>query len=728
MSREIELKFPLGGYDANWGYSAQPEGTTPACRNVRGYSTDSRRARGGSRPGLRRAYAQQIGGPSTPIQWLGWLDYGFGDSVLYADRFEYADGTLSGEDNWTGSDPEVKVKDGYVHLEGALPLSDKAAAYDAFSGDTWDDFSLECGLQWRYGSTGQIALWVSSTADSATDGAKVTVGFTSTEVASPGLGFQGALQITLESGSNLARHTRSYGIFFAATRGRLRVEADQDAVRAFWDGQEVAVVARDDGACDEAGFKMSVSNPVADDWFPDAMVDFRLLDWELAAMTRPTSVSRKLVAVAGRGVWAESSEGTMAAAAEDTDQLADVSLISAARCNGALFLVDGAQPRYYTPVAATDKVQAWSPRKGEIVKTCRAVVNYRNRLVLFGAPEDPQNYWMSRQGDPWDFDTGPDDPNAAVTGGQSDLGRIGDPITALCPVSDELLVIGCTRSIWVLRGDPAQGGYVTRHSDQTGILGDRAWTTDPQGALYFLGEEGLYVMPPGGRPTHLTRARLPELGGYQAVPPAQTGAAGQSYVSLAYDAARHGVLLFLTPYSAAEAVHYFYDLRNDAFWPESYPQAMGPTVAAYYSAASGAYRKLLLGGRDGYLYEFADDAAGDVEGGGSTSAIDSYVWIGARRFGGPLHDALVTGITATLSADSDDVTYGVHAADTAEALCAQSSSEAAATGTWSAGRNAPDRTRVRGGAHAVKLSNDTAGRAWALESVAVEVAPGGPQR
>jgi len=726
MGREVELRFPLGGYDANWAYSNQPKSTTPSCLNVRAYSADAERARGGSRPGLKRAYDQQIGGGPTPVQWLGWLDYGFGDSAVYRDPFEYDDGILHQQDDWSGSDDEVKVKDGYVHLEGTLPLSDKAVSYASFAGDTWNDFALEADLQWTYGSAGSIRLWAGDTDDSPSAGARVTVSFTSTQIAPPGLGFQAALRIVLESGSNSAHHTRSYGPLFSIEGGRLRVEADKNAVRALWNDREVVSVPRADGTCDRAGFKMSLSNPVSEGWFPDAMVDFRIGRWALTAVTRPTAISRKLVAVAGRKVWAEASEGAMGASAEDTDQLADVALVSAAHCNGKLFLVDGAQPRYYDPLAAGDKVRNWTARRGRIVQTCKGAVNWRNRLVLFGSPEDPQNYHMTRQGDPWDFDYDRRDAASAVTGHLSDAGRIGDPITAMCPLSDDLLVIGSTRSVWVLHGDPMQGGYADRRSDQTGILSPNAWTTDPHGRLYFLGEEGLYVLPPGGRVENLTAARIPAISGYRGVAPGQSGASGQHYVTLAYDADRHGILIFLCPYASGAATHYFYDLRNDALFPESYPDVIGPVCSAYYNAASPACRKLLLGGRNGYLYEFDDGTKSDVVDGSTTVPISSHVWISPGRLAGSHgRDAVVTNVAAVLAAGSDEVSYAVYGADTVEGVL---SAAAVAAGTWTAGSNPPDRTRVRGGAHGIKILNTTAGRRWALESAACEVVDGGPQR
>ena len=723
--KELCLPFPLGGYDANWAYSAQPPKTTPGCLNVRGYSTDQERARGGSRPGLRRAYDQQVGGAAVPVQWLGWLDWGFGDVVSYDDEFAYADGALSGQANWTAADGNLLVKDGYVHPGGgSLPYADVSSGeFQSFGGDTWDDFTLEAALRWNYGTTGDVTFWVSSSSGDATGGARVKLAYTSTWIDWPGLGFSSTLTITLESGSSSRTYSKSMGVFATDTAGALRVAADSQHVRVFWNGQEVASVGRDAGTCSKAGFKMSMSKPSGSP-LTDSMTNFRLLSWHLTAITQPTTVGRKLVAVAGRDLWAESSEGTLASVAADALS-ATPALYSAAHCNGNLFILDGATAKWFNPMASggAGEVANWTARRGKVESTCRIVVNWRNRLVLAGSTYDPQNFFMSRQDDPWDFDYSCGDSKSAVTGSLSESGRIGDPIAAMCPLSDDVLVIGSTRSVWVLQGDPMAGGRVIRRSDRTGILGQNAWTTDPAGNLYFLGEEGLYVMSPLGQPKNLTRTRIPGLAGCKPVRTGYAGAAGETYATLAYDADRHGVLILLTPYAGGAATHYFYDLRNDAFWPESYPDDIGPTCAAYYSATSPAYRKVLLGGRNGYLYQF-DDAAKNDNVSGQDVAVSSYVWIGPRRLGGGVHDAIVTRVVGVLSSGSDTTGFGIHAADTPEAVL---SAAAAASGDWSAGMNV-DRSRVRGGAHALKLHNSTASRRWAVESITLEFVPGGVQR
>ena len=56
-SQPGDFSFPVKGYDENWAYKAQPEGTTPDCLNVRPYDVIAQRLRGGSRPGLSKYVA-----------------------------------------------------------------------------------------------------------------------------------------------------------------------------------------------------------------------------------------------------------------------------------------------------------------------------------------------------------------------------------------------------------------------------------------------------------------------------------------------------------------------------------------------------------------------------------------------------------------------------------------------------------------------------------------------
>ena len=61
MARDtITLRAPVGGLNKAWSYQSQPPFTTVRCNNVRSFDVIEGRGRIGSRPGLARAFAQQI--------------------------------------------------------------------------------------------------------------------------------------------------------------------------------------------------------------------------------------------------------------------------------------------------------------------------------------------------------------------------------------------------------------------------------------------------------------------------------------------------------------------------------------------------------------------------------------------------------------------------------------------------------------------------------------------
>lgn len=66
-AKAIELVFPTGGQIRMSGYQRQLPYSTPDCQNVRPYDTYEGRERGGSRPGLAKAYEDGLG---NPIQCL----------------------------------------------------------------------------------------------------------------------------------------------------------------------------------------------------------------------------------------------------------------------------------------------------------------------------------------------------------------------------------------------------------------------------------------------------------------------------------------------------------------------------------------------------------------------------------------------------------------------------------------------------------------------------------
>lgn len=68
-SERLTIEFPIGGLNRQLAYQNQPPYTTPDCLNVRARDVLTGRLRGGSRPGLSRAYVQELGG-GQPVNML----------------------------------------------------------------------------------------------------------------------------------------------------------------------------------------------------------------------------------------------------------------------------------------------------------------------------------------------------------------------------------------------------------------------------------------------------------------------------------------------------------------------------------------------------------------------------------------------------------------------------------------------------------------------------------
>ena len=65
-----KLHFPMRGKNTNFAASTNPQFTSPLMLNVRPRDVLENRARGGQRPGFKKAYNQQIGG-GDPVVAIG---------------------------------------------------------------------------------------------------------------------------------------------------------------------------------------------------------------------------------------------------------------------------------------------------------------------------------------------------------------------------------------------------------------------------------------------------------------------------------------------------------------------------------------------------------------------------------------------------------------------------------------------------------------------------------
>ncbi len=291
-------------------------------------------------------------------------------------------------------------------------------------------------------------------------------------------------------------------------------------------------------------------------------------------------------------------------------------------------------------------------------------------------------------------------------------------VTALIPFSGTKLLIGGISSLHMLTGDPLWPD-TQQHalSFDVGIVGPEAWCYGPGNSVYFMGENGLYLLMPNdydiSQTDRLSAGKFDKtFGGVDF---------DSSTTMLAYDHEKHGVHIFVTPnrQKTDPIAHYYYDRRSDSFWTMEYPAVVGPTAVYDFKSQSPGSRRILLGGFDGHIRSFSETAKTD-----DGTAIDSYVWLGPIQTSST-REAKLTELIAVLDRESADVNYSIHVADSVEEA---KQAEAVHSSTWSAGRNASHRMRARGSAIFIKLYNNSSNLPWVYERLTATLAVAGKVR
>lgn len=346
--------------------------------------------------------------------------------------------------------------------------------------------------------------------------------------------------------------------------------------------------------------------------------------------------------------------------------------------------------------------------------------NYRGRAVISGDEEYSHQWYMMRQGHPFDALYAGQDAQSAVAGNNADAGEIGDIITALIPCNDDYLIFGCGDSIWFLAGDPCDGGSINELDLTTGIYGAKSWCHDGEGNLYFWGANGLYRTTIPGKPVCISEIKLPDLINDEAVD------RSTHRVVLVYDRDRAGILICITKISDGTNSNYWYDLRTNGFFPETYPTTKAVYSAFYYEAVSPTYRKLLLGCYDGYLRIFDKTSENDDD-----TLIDSYVTFAPMpmsndpKFTGKLTGLMIEtagGATGGSESDSDDIYFKIWVANVAQQIIEKLSagSNPKISGTITAPgrqRGSNIKQKVKGVYMGIKIGNDTVDETWAFEQL-----------
>lgn len=400
----------------------------------------------------------------------------------------------------------------------------------------------------------------------------------------------------------------------------------------------------------------------------------------------------------------------------ETPPLNITGLVFSAANNQRLYFADGINWCYADPITGT--VEPWRATAGSLPvdddnNTPRLIANYRGRIVLSGLLGDPQVVFASRVDDPTDFDYAPseEDPTQAWALQTGLQGTVGDVVTCLIPYSDDILVIGCAHSIWMLRGDPGFGGTKDLVSDGIGIGFGKPWAKDPAGNLYFFSNRtGIFVMRPGqGAPVRLSGAITQELlaidtGGYS--------------VSMAWDDAGQRLHVFVTSLLEPTATrHFCWEERPNAWWVDVFKNKNhDPLCCLTLDGNESENRVIAIGSWDGYVRVLSPTAEDD-----DGYAIESEVLIG------PINTKLLDEmkweeLQAVMAEDGGSVAWSIYAGRTAEAAI---DSTPAPSGTFATGRSPTH--GIRRAAHAlyVKLSSTVL---WSIESLRIVVGPQGGTR
>ncbi len=366
---------------------------------------------------------------------------------------------------------------------------------------------------------------------------------------------------------------------------------------------------------------------------------------------------------------------------------------------------------------------------------------YNGRVVLSGNPAAPNQWYMSRQTNMWDWAYIANDAQSPVFGGQGDLGETGDIVRCLAPYKDDYLVIGCASSMFIMFGDPMNGGELRELSLTTGIFGANSYCWDNNNNFYFWGNNGLYKVHIPGSPQCISQFKLPRIVKDEAA------SSATHRVTLLYDNNRHGILVAITLLADGSNSNYWYDLNGldeqeiGGFFPEVYPDTCGIYSGIYYESNTASLKGLVLGCTDGYIRTFDDIVKSDVVG-EQSNAINSYVNIGPIPMSSiPLREGTLSGIDLTVAgggsggsqSDSDDVDFKVYTARTSEQVIERlnANTNPNFAGTFVGPGNVRGTTRrqtVRNSSLGLRLQNTTADESWGFEDLFIHLKDSGRKK
>jgi len=365
--------------------------------------------------------------------------------------------------------------------------------------------------------------------------------------------------------------------------------------------------------------------------------------------------------------------------------------------------------------------------KGVVPHGCKMITTWQDRIVMGNDQVQPHVWYMSRNGSAYDFLYGSEDLGSPVAGNLFQAGLIGEPLTALLAHNKSCLLFGAEDSLWIMRGDPMQGGYIERLSDDVGIVGPYAHTKTDKDATYFLSHVGLYMMPSGcgDIPTPVSRDKIPTRG------PIQWGG---DDTHMAFDAVHNGILMSNLETATATFTNIWYDLKNGGFWPLVF--GAGRQVRRLFNwqpAAGHALRQfqgsLMMGGPDSKVCRFDGSQTTD-EGG---VAVTANAMIGPIKISqSSATSALIQEIRPSGGGETiawtGTVTPKLYVGKNAGAA-ANTSSHSITLSDWGGAAGfSSENPRASGAAVVLSLATTSGHGAWAFDEAVLTIIPLGRAR
>ena len=781
----LNLKFPERGIDRKYAFGDQPTLTSPNALNVRPRDPIKGRARGGSRPGLGRAYYEQLGS-GTPIRGL-WQVTALGSD---AGNYFYWSDTFTGQAlgpewataAWATAQP--LVIDDLAKI--VAYAGSGAAVHTALGFDPAQPYQIEMAVDaWRDAHHGTYSIF--ARLDNTTPNLSQN-GIAAELTLAGGTGvYSGQLRVVVSGVTTT--YAFATGNDGAAKSGWFKLQINGNNVKVFWLGHLLLNQDISSSAGSRIGFGLACTGN-----FPAALAVADMIRVQGIASGITFAQPRRtfLAAAAGGKLYAETKYGELTEVTGTSAVLSSDHAIQGAAMLQRLYLAD-----YSTAKAkGTDgNVSGTSLTASSISNWSTLGIDVNNDVVtLF-------NVFGTAIGGVYRIASvaagGLTLAGAAGTGACSfrveRAAKVYNPATntvAVWTATTGHVPPGC-RVIAVYRGrmvlanqetaphliyysrtlDPLDFDYaaddasaaVAGQSSAAGQIGEEIRALIPWRDDYLVigCPYSLWVLrgdPVGGTMTNLSyevgmvdfRAwcQLPDgalifmaRDGLYALPSGATTAPEAlsrktlpqdlidadpttHQITMGWDAGERVVHIFQTTLETRTGKHWAFHLDTGSFWADSLQIEHEPTAVLSYKTEVAENSRFLLGGRDGRIRFFSTRFEND-----DGADIPNYVFYEPVRCGGSdYHDGLVTQMNATLARWSGEVAWSLHAADTAEAAAAAT---AQTSGSWAPrlanGRQYSHYPRVRGGAISLRLAGD--GRtAWGVEEVGAMIRKGGKER